>query len=87
MLQKYLYYTSIMPDAPEIVLNYAQNDALIIGILEIYPRVLILTSRNSTFWPSWPKNQVSSIKSRLSTHLWEVPYIKMSGKIKKNNNS
>ena len=30
MLQKYLYYTRIMPDAPEIVLNYAQNDAGII---------------------------------------------------------
>ena len=68
MLQKYLYYTSIMLDAPEIALNFAQNDAgiirqtirwainlrpLIIGILGIYPRVLIFPSR-----PSWPKNWV-----------------------------
>ena len=27
MLQKYLYYTSIMPDTPKIALNFAQNDA------------------------------------------------------------
>ena len=33
MLQKYLYYNSIMPDAPATALNYAQNDAGILADL------------------------------------------------------
>ena len=51
MLQKYLYYTSIMPDAPEIALNYAQNDT---GIIRQTIRWAInLRPGHSNNWHPW----------------------------------
>ena len=51
MLQKYLYYTSIMPDAPEIALNYAQNDTGIIR--QIIRWAINLGPGHSNNWHPW----------------------------------